>query len=422
LIEACWPAGGVGDDSLNRAVKALRDALGSVGSTDVHIETISRTGYRLTIGSLAPEQSSTRSRLVQEATDCWRAGLPRPDLPLANKLFDLLEREGGSAAEWGLLALLLRKAVEYADTTDCAQLVGKCEHAARRAHALDPFETNARVALAGLTPLFGHWAETRSTLLDILDRDAHQTAALHDLAVLEMSTGRPSAAIPIIKRLLASDGLAATYHYKRMYHLWTLGALEEAEQVAGRALALWPEHPAIWLARFWTLVFTGRASSAERMASEAEGAQFLPSQLMQFLKATARSKQSGETSKGRQLQISASLRFASSGPAQAVAALLALCALDAVEEAVEVAFAYYVGRGAALAPLRSNERDPRVTDQHRRVTQALFIPAAHDLRRHARFGTLCDNIGLSAYWERFQITPDFIAEKAASPNRSADLG
>jgi tetratricopeptide (TPR) repeat protein len=411
LFETCWPGGGIGDDSLNRALKALRDALRLAGSTEITIETVPRTGYRL-VGSDAPARhGARRSRLVQDAIDCWRMGLPLPDMPVVAALEDLLQSEGGSAEEWGILALLLRKAIEYGEARDCAKLVSRCERAAREAHRLEPREANASVALAGLKPAFGHWTAIRSALLEIVDQEPAHAAALHDLAILEMSTGRPSAAAPIIDRLLARDGLAPTYHYKRMYHLWTLGDLDGAEQLAGRALALWPQHPAIWMARFWTLVFTGRAGEAERMAGDDECTAFLPPPLLQFLKIAAAhlSRTVAADDSGRWL-VSAARSFAGNGPAQSVAALLALCALNAIDDAFEVAFGYYLGRGSMAAPLRWTCGDPCITDQHRRVSQPLFIPATRNLRRDPRFGTLCDDIGLSAYWRQFGIVPDFIDE------------
>ena len=48
LFNRCWGSVYVGDDSLNRAVAAVRRALTEVGGEGVEIETVPRTGYRLT--------------------------------------------------------------------------------------------------------------------------------------------------------------------------------------------------------------------------------------------------------------------------------------------------------------------------------------------------------------------------------------
>jgi tetratricopeptide (TPR) repeat protein len=320
-----------------------------------------------------------------------------------------------------MLALLLRKAVEYADASACADLVRRCELAARKALGQDPTEANARIALAGLAPLFGNWSPMRRALEAVCRDQPSHPVALHELAVLEMATGRPSAAVPIIEQLLEADPLAATFHYKRMYHLWTLGDLKQAELVAARALALWPHHPAIWMARFWTLVSTERASQAVRMATDARGQSIFPAPLLQFLHRTAELCDSKDRREVRradvQAQIFAALEMAALGPAQSVAALMGLCALGAAEEAFHIARGYYLGQGQAAAPMRWNLRDPSITDQHRRVTQPLFVPTGRCLREHPQFSILCDDIGLSAYWEQSGVTPDFLAHRDAGDER-----
>src|SRR3954447_9621852 len=47
LFNRCWGSVYVGDDSLNRAVAAVRRALADVGGKGFEVETIPRTGYRL---------------------------------------------------------------------------------------------------------------------------------------------------------------------------------------------------------------------------------------------------------------------------------------------------------------------------------------------------------------------------------------
>ena len=92
-----------------------------------------------------------------------------------------------------------------------------------------------------------------------------------------------------------------------------------------------------------------------------------------------------------------------------MAGLLSLLALDAIDQAFDVAYGYNLGRGSNAVPLRWSKDDPSIADQHRRVTQVLFIPAAARMREDDRFAQLCSDIGLTAHWERFGITPDFAA-------------
>jgi DNA-binding winged helix-turn-helix (wHTH) protein len=424
LFETCWGSAPVGDDSLNRALTAIRQVLEGVGAQGILIETIPRTGYRL-VTERTPINGTydLRRRRVQAAYDCWRSGYPEADIREIAALDNMLTSEGGEAREWGVFALLVRKAAEYADSAQCAAYVGRCEEAARQALELDPAESNARVALAGLIPLFGNWSNARSILLDILSSDPSHVPARHDLAILEMATGRPSAAIPIIERLIADDPLAASFHYKRMYHLWTIGDVLGAEQVAARALQLWPRHLAIWSARFWILIFTGRTRQALRLVADQQSRPTMPEPAAKFLQTTAElaiALQSDELPQPELWgHVGRTVEFATLGPAQAVSALTALCALGAIDQAFEVARGYYVGLGRTAVPLRRNADDPSITDQHRRVTQALFVPAAQRMREDERFLPLCKDMGLAAYWEEFGIVPDFLQSGVPASSTTA---
>lgn len=414
LFDMCWGRVAVGDDSLNRTLSAIRQSLKMVGVEDLSIETIPRTGYRLAVKPQAFSKPQPGTAPVNAAFDCWRAGLPKPDIQEIGSLENALSETPGDARSWGILALLLRKAAEYASVDECASFVARCEQAARNALDLNPNEPNALVALTGLVPLFGNWTKARENLLGVLAIAPNNAPARHDLAVLEMATGRPSAAAPLIADLLAEDGLAAAFHYKRMYHLWTLGDISGAELAATRAVQLWPRHPAIWAARYWTLVFTERATHAVQMLQDEQCPPNIPKPMIELLRATATisGRNFGDRKGGyagkRSQHVVRCVEVSALGPAHAVSALLSLLALDAIDEAFEVARGYYMGHGRFPAPLRWNPNDPSITDQHRRVTQPLFLPAAARMREDPRFVPLCEQVGLAAYWDHFDLTPDFL--------------
>ena len=421
LFDEVWGGAPVGDDSLNRAIAGARKAISL--DPGLKLETIPGTGYMLTITpGFEVTQSANRGHgeekqlqsAVEEAYDCWRTGLPKPDVEAIESLRSALEDRAGDARAWGVHALLLRKAAEYAEHDECAEYVRSCEQAARRALSLEPGQSDAQVALAGMIPIFGNWSKAREQLAAVREKDPAHVPAAHDMAVLEMATGRPSSAKPILEELIARDPLAPTFYYKRLYHLWTFGEVAEMDQIAARALQLWPRHPAIWIARLWTLVFTGRAAEALRLLDDRNWAPPLPQAAIALLHGTCSlvaAKQAGEVLRSEAVAdaVQAAVAAASRGPAQAVAGLLSLCALDAIDEAFEVAYGYYLGRGSAASPIRWNAEDASVTDQHRRVTQLLFIPAAEGMRNDPRFLRLCSDIGLSAYWANWGITPDFCA-------------
>lgn len=420
LFDRCWAGVPVGEDSLNRALTRIRQTLYDVAGETLAIETIPGTGYRL----ITPAGTFRRDELaeaVQAAIDCLRAGVPQSDDIEIGRLMHAIERHAGAAAEIGILALILRKASEYATAENCANYVRQCEIAVRNATNLDPKEPNARIALAGLLPLFGNWARNRGALAAVLEEFPENQAALHDMAILEMATGRPSAAMPIIDHLIERDPFAAAYHYKRMYHLWTLGDFHRADQEAGRALTLWPRHPAIWMARFWILMFTSRAEVALRLACDQDNHPAIPESAVEFLRKTAQLIAEGAGSPARARHADLAAEIASHGPAYAVASLQTLCVLDARDQAFAVARGYYLSEGGKSAPLRWNAADPSITDQHRRVTQPLFTPAWARFRADPRFEQLCVDIGLTAYWEHFGIIPDFAVGHARLQSASGSL-
>lgn len=421
LFDECWAGAPVGDDSLNRVIAGIRQHAEAVATRSFTIETVPRTGYIFTVlrcdaDEAVPNQPApSLEEAVERAYDCWRMGLPQPDWGEIAQLRSALGGSRRDARAWGILALLLRKGAEYAGAAECADLVRECEAAARRALAIAPSEANARVALAGLVPLYGNWTGVREQLLAIIVDHPGNVPARHDLAMLEMATGRPSAAVPILEALLEQDRFAPILRYKRMYHLWSLGRIADLDRIAAENLQLWPRHPAIWSAHFWTLVFTGRAAQALRFAHDETHLHGIPAPVLGFLRRTAQvlaAKHDGTDDRGAVgSHVREALETAGRGPAQAIAGIHALLALDAVDETFEAAYGYYLGRGTGASPMRRNDADPPITDQHRRLTQPLFVPEGRKLHFDPRFLPLCEDIGLVAYWDRFELTPDFLARR-----------
>ncbi|GAA4007272.1 tetratricopeptide repeat protein [Sphingomonas humi] len=420
LFEECWGGASVGDDSLNRAIAGVRQIARAVGSTAIELETIPRTGYvlRRNITEAGPHgPGAPMEEAAAAALDCWRIGLPVADLDAIRALDRALAEEPGDARGWGLKALLLRKAVEYAKPDQSAELLQACEAAIRRALSINPAQSDALSARAGVMPMFGDWKAARGRLLGVLELDPGHVPARHDLAMLEMMTGRPSAARPIIAELIEADPLAATFYYKRMYHLWNFGEVEELERVAMRALQLWPRHPGIWLARYWTLLFTGRGGQALRLVDDERMRPPLPQPMVDLLHGVAAVQERPVSDEECERLAERASAMVARGPAIAVAALMALLSLGDTRRALDLAYAYYLGRGSAATPIWTGPEDARVSDQFRRITQFLFLPCAQDLRALPEFAGLCRDLGFSAYWEATGLTPDFCDEARRLPAR-----
>ena len=306
-----------------------------------------------------------------------------------------------------MLALLSRYAAEYAEPLYSADHVAECEFAAGRALAIDAGQCEAMVAAATVAPLFGRWAAARSALQAIAATNAACAPALHELAIVEMTTGRVAEAKRLIDGLIAADPLAASYNYKSIWQHWSVGDLAQMDHVADRAIQLWPTHPAVWMARFWTLAHTARAPAALAMLEDEAARPPIPAPMLRLLGVVARAAASRDPGEIR-VAIESCLIAAKGGPAQAVAALLALGLFDAVDETFEVAHAYYERAGESPVPLRRMAGDASINDQHRRVTQPLFTPACASIRADPRFASLCERIGLAAYWREASVEPDFL--------------
>jgi len=413
VFEACWGRAAVGDDSLNRAVAVLRKALREVAGDAVRIETVPGSGYVLRlVASGAHEHNVDSIRDALEAgCDSWRLGWPEPDHLRLELLRQVTAEHHESDAAWGTLALLCRQAAEYAGSREVDGYVAECQSAARRALLLNESQGEALVALASVTPLYGRWIEARAELTQALESVPGHIVALHDLAILEMATGRVRAAKAIMDELIGRDPLAACLRYKSIYQHWSVNDLARLDQVADSAIQLWPSHPAVWNARFWTLAHTDRGYASMAMLEDVTRPHF-PEPAMGLLKlpvAASLSENSSLADEAARVCSGAAV----GGPAQALAAMFGLGLLGRVDDLFDVAGAYYLRAGKGPVPIRRTSGEPSINDQHRRVTQALFTPACAGMRdERSRFLDLCTRMGLSEYWESTGLTPDFLAPPA----------
>jgi DNA-binding winged helix-turn-helix (wHTH) protein/thioredoxin-like negative regulator of GroEL len=402
LLRRCWGSYDASDESLNRCVYQLRKALAKVGSVAVQIDTVAALGYVL----------RTKETLLGQAMDAarfsWRSGLATDGDEAITALAGALRRGGAAPAEaWGELALLLARAAEYAPAESCAVIIRRCETAAAKALSIDLSQPDARVALSSLCPLYGDWLGKRTRLVEVLGDAPRNFAARHELAVLEMATGRPSEAVPIVFDLLRDDPLAATLHYKRGYHLFCLGHFDEMDRVLDNALQVWPGHAAIWQSRVMTLAFTGRAEVALSLLFDQAQRPPMPAASLVFHQTALRALAGA----GRPNEADvAMLAENASVQSLAVAAIMYLSAIGAVEQAMATCERYYLRDGDAPVRLRYEAGiEASINDLHRRATQPLFLPVTAPLRAHPRFARLCDRMGLAEYWKGAGVVPDFLA-------------
>ena len=453
LLRLCWNRQFVGDDAVNRAVAEVRRIARTVAAGGFAIETIPRTGYRLTGAAPAeltpprvepaavPAPRASRRMalgaaalgLAAAAGATW-ALWPDPDAHRAADLAaqakvamrdDLPEGYGRGvallrqtvalkpkdASLWGRLALAWRGVAEAAPPAKTAAAVQACEAAATRALAIDPVQADARVALILLRSSYGDWLTVESKLRAVLADAPDQDDATAALAVMLQAVGRSRASSDLNGALAARDPLSPVYQYRRVYNLWNQGLQGEADRAADRNLELWPRHPGVWFARLWLMGFTGRAQLAVAQIDDVDGRPVSMSDASaQVLRLSMQAIQAPSPARVN-AAAAANLAMAMGGPGGSVNAIMILTALGRLDDAFTVADGYLLRQGTRLMPLGYTRAQTWVNDQRHRKTMMLFVPVTAPLRADPRFIDLCRGAGMVDYWRASGHWPDFLGSR-----------
>ena len=171
------------------------------------------------------------------------------------------------------------------------------------------------------------------------------------------------------------------------------GQLAEADRAAARGMALFPRHPLTWLHRIYLLMFTGRAAEALIALRDVDNRP--PDQRdddIDGMIAVAQALQSGAR-RDIDEAAAAQRRLAKKGGRSAENAFMFLAGLGELDAAFAVATACYVGPAANVQPVR--------------FAPNLFEPGCRTMRRDPRFAALMDQMGLTAYWQKVGVKPDY---------------
>jgi DNA-binding winged helix-turn-helix (wHTH) protein len=448
LFDQCWGGVIVGDDSLNRAIAKVRRTSAHVAPGLLEIETIPRTGYRLTgeilellskddatsPGREAP-QAISRRRLVGGAA-ATAAALGAGGIWFFNSREDrefkeLMDRgEDAQAtsdpdshpAEYFRRAVALRPAdakaqgsLAYAEAirTDNGQpdqtraALQEAESAATAALALDPNEPNAQLARIILQSSSLDLAGTEDRLRRILGAYPDSINAMKQLWNLLQCVGRSREALALVERSLAIKPLASGSHYPRAQLLWITGRTAEADRVIERAMQYWPTHRFVRFARFIIFAFTDRPRAALAMIEKPETApqNYSPEAIALWRVSLPALDQRTPASiaaarKANLEAVKKNLRLTSQ-------ATMVMSALGEIDTAFEIANAFFAvggsnesGRGAN-APVKSTAL---------RFAPWLFIPPIAPMRADPRFQRLVEGIGLSDYWKARNVRPDYLKQ------------
>ena len=286
------------------------------------------------------------------------------------------------------------------------QAVDDAEQAAQRSLQLDPTDANAKLALTQLQLSTLDLAGTEDRLRGVLATAPNNIFAMGLLWSLLQCAGRSSEALAFVQRAIAIRPLAASNNYPWAQLLWIVGRTAEADRIIDRAIQYWPMHPYVRFARFTISAFTGRPRAALAMLDDERLRPqiFPPASVALWRISLAAFDQPTPANVARARE--ANLDEAKKDPKRTSQAVLALSALGEVDAAFEVANELLVFRPPALSS-KEHKTPQRAGSTAWRFTPWLFTPPAAALRADARFGTLCDGTGLTDYWTKRGIKPDY---------------
>lgn len=442
LFDQCWGGVMVGDDSLNRAIAKVRRIAIAVGPGLFEIETIPRTGYRLTgeilslVEDAEPPASEGTQRLSRRtllaagaATAIGAGGVALWSVSSRDaQQFDVLMRRGEQSLDYGDPAVSATQDFEaavalrphdakaqgllaYSRVLDAQMnppkapsIIQDAAEAARAALAIDANEPNARLAEVHLQVATLDLAETEDRLRQILATDPVNIRGMRLLWSLLQCVGRSRESLAMIERALALKPLAAANNYPRAQLLWILGRNAEADRVIDRAMDFWPQHRFVRFARFIIFAFTQRPSAALAMLDRKDAAPqgFSPSSISLWRLSLPALDDGSPAAKAAALQ--ANVDAGKRDENLAFQAVMTLAALGDADAAFEVIDSLFVVSNATTNGQRVK---PPVKSTAWRFAPWLFIPPTALLRADRRFSDLCDAIGLTEYWTRRRITPDF---------------
>lgn len=447
LFRRCWGNAIVGDDSLNHAVADVRRAARTTAA-GFAVETVPRTGYRLTVAETAdpatvettivaarpawsrrglfvagggaavvaaaatwtltrPDPNRLRaSALVAEARTAMREARPEGDTRAVEALERATAVRPTDAAIWGELALARLQQVEYAEPTLTASLVAGVQTAADRALALDAGQPDAKSALAQLQPQFGDWTAAEARLRAVLADAPGHWPTQDALSFFLTGVGRSREGATLRLNVSPKAPLGVQQQYRLGYCLWLLGRDGDAERTFSRALDLWPRHPAVWFGLYWVLLFGARPERALAMAADARTDGTLPPPLAAALEVAGRAFASGGRAEADRAE-AAMLALLPRSPSFSIFAWLVLSGLGRNDRALDAAEAYLLEDGPLVAAVRWRPGQFSLNDQRRRKTHMLFTPPAAGARRLPRFERLVERVGLADYWRRSGGTPTY---------------
>ncbi|MCP3731515.1 winged helix-turn-helix domain-containing protein [Sphingomonas sp. MG17] len=443
LIRLCWNGRIVGDDSISRAISAVRRAALATAA-GFSVETVPRIGYRmlgieqadcatpcavpeakrlgldrrtmvagsaiaLTLGVggaaawLYQRKEDEIDELIARAQRLDRSGKPDGAAQAEVLLRKAIARDSGRADAWGWLATVI-------DDSE------KAREAAQHALTLDPKEPNARAVLAYQRRDLDAWTQWEDALLGVLADAAENVLALNSLTFFYQGMGRCRDSRDMNERAIRADPFNPTPQHRRAIKHWIFGRVAAADQVVDQGLRLWPRNPAMWNARMMIYAFTDRAPAALALLDDVQSrpVKLTPPSIESWRAAVTAIATRAPRDIARALEVCT--HAAALAPGLAAHAIMTFSHLERVDAAYRVAGGLFEGRGPVVQRMRGVGLSDVYSASAWGRTQFLFIPATTALRADKRFPDLCRRLGHVEYWRRRGIWPDRFVRGALQPS------
>jgi hypothetical protein len=291
-----------------------------------------------------------------------------------------------------------------------ALAIAEAEDTARRAFAIDPKEPHALLAMFELQGATLDWFTRDRRLRQIISLDPGNIFALLELVSFLQSAGMNRESWNLNERALAMEPLAPDLLCRRALKHWIAGRVADADRVIDEVRDRWPSYPFGWFVQFIILALTGRARAAMNMLGMPNPEVFPPPDVDLWKACLPALDNPTPTA----LASARKACFDGSKVAGELAAysVMILSALKEVDAAFDVAVGFLLWRGHVV---RGGHPPPAPlgTDTGWRANvQWLFTPPCASIRADPRFKEICDGIGLTEYWRRRGVKPDYMFAKA----------
>jgi tetratricopeptide (TPR) repeat protein len=284
-----------------------------------------------------------------------------------------------------------------------SEIVQQAQDATRKALDLDPKEPNALLAKVVLERSTLDFEGTEDRLRDILSIAPDHVYTMRHLWDFLQCVGRCQDALTLTERAVSLNPLAAGSQFPRAQLLWIVGRTAEADRVIDRARIAWPDHRSVRFAQFILHAFTGRARAASDLLDQ-------PMRFSPALEALWRINLVAldqPTPANIAAARKACLDGAKRRPTLSNSATMVMSTLGEIDAAFEILRLRYAIPEPS-GDFSAERRGPTRGDSTAwRFAPWLFTPPVANVRNDPRFQYICDEIGLTDYWAKRRVTPDF---------------